>query len=646
MTADVADKAPAVEGFVQCGSCARSNCPAARYCNHCGTPLGTTPRPTRKVVSVVFGDLVGSTALQENLDPELTALVMGRYYEAMRETVREHGGRLEKFAGDGVLAVFGADRLGEDDALRATRCAASMVAALGAMSAETQRAWDIRLHMRVGVHTGELVVGEGQELVGDTMNTAARLEHAAAADEVLIGEPTRRLVRSHVVLEPIPPLTVPGKATPLPAWRLVSPEPDRRPDDVLEAQLIGRADALDRLLAALDTVAATDHPGLVTVIGAPGMGKTRLLREFVDAVAARDREECVAVVHARCEPSDTACRSMPELLRRAARTEPDLGVQAPVQATLVGTDQPLTVSDDIDRLLAEWDLSRPVVLVMDDVHQADPSLRRLVTDLVRRRGAPPVLVVAAARPQLRNLDEPMVAPTADAAVPHVIELVTLTPPESDRMVREMLGCAVLPSAFVERIVTTSEGNPLFLTEVVRMLADEQVLVRSDGHWEYRDGFDQFSVPPTVHQIVGARLERLKPDERFTLECAAVIGRVFTATELRSLVGPHQVGALEPQLRNLQVRELIEPLDPSIEPACEDQDYRFLSEVVRDVAYALLLKQTRAELHEAYSRWLLDDSDDDRHRAAAQWHSRRARLYRQQLGSGPGPARAAELSERD
>jgi predicted ATPase len=205
------------------------------------------------------------------------------------------------------------------------------------------------------------------------------------------------------------------------------------------------------------------------------------------------------------------------------------------------------------------------------------------------------------------------------------------------MVREMLGCAVLPSAFVERMVTTSEGNPLFLTELVRMLADEQVLVRPDGHWEYRDGGGHLSVPPTVHQIVGARLERLNPDERFTLECAAVIGRVFTAAALRALVGPHRAGALEPELRNLEVRELIEPLDPSIESAHEDQEYRFLSEVVRDVAYALLLKQTRAELHEAYSRWLLDDSDDDRHRAAAKWHSRRARSYRQQLGSGRVPA---------
>lgn len=574
---------------------------AARYCDHCGTQLSIASRPVRKVVSVVFGDLVGSTALQENLDPERAALVMGRYYELMRATVSEHGGRLEKFVGDGVVAVFGADRLGEDDALRATRCAAGMSAALRVMSLEAQQVWDVRLRMRIGVHTGELVVGGGQELVGDTMNTAARLEQAAAPDEILIGEATRRLVRDKVVLEPIPPLTLRGKAVPLRAWRLVSTEPERGQDDVLDARLIGRTAALDRLLTALDTVATTGQPHLVTVIGAPGMGKSRLLREFVDTVAARDRDEHIAVVHARCEPGDPGCRSIPELLRRAARA---------------GTD----------RLLPRWDLAHPVVLVMDDVHQADPALRRLVTDLVRRPTAPPVLVVAAARPQLRNLDERMVAttPAADGAQV-MIELVALTPPQSRRMVREMLGCAVLPSAFIQRMVTTSEGNPLFLTELVRMLADEQVLVRSEGRWEYRDGVGLLSVPPTVHQIVGARLERLDPDERFTLECAAVIGRVFTTAGVRALVGPHRAGALEAELHNLRVRELIAPLDPS----GEAQHHRFLSEVVRDVAYALLLKQTRAELHEAYGRWLLGGSGD--HRAAARWHSQRALSYRRQLG---------------
>lgn len=289
--ASCADTVPSARAFIECLSCGRSNRAAANYCDCCGTPLGITPRPVRKTVTVVFGDLVGSTALQENLDPEPVAVLMARYYEIMRRTVREHGGRLEKFVGDGVVAVFGADQVREDDALRATRCAASMVVAVGAIWTDRQWAWDVRLQMRVGVHTGELVVGEGRELVGDTMNTAARLEQAAAPDEVLIGEATRQLVHHQVVLEPISPLTVRGKATPLSAWRLVSPEPEPGPgpDDVAETQLIGRTDELDRLLAAVDAVAATGHPRLITVIGPPGMGKSRLLREFVDTVSARTR---------------------------------------------------------------------------------------------------------------------------------------------------------------------------------------------------------------------------------------------------------------------------------------------------------------------------------------------------------------------
>lgn len=630
---EVADGSPPGGGTVHCGACRRPNRPAARYCDQCGTPLGNAPRPTRKVVSVVFGDLVGSTSLQENLDPESAALVMGRYYEAMRATVREHGGHLEKFVGDGVVAVFGADRLGEDDALRATRCAASMLGALETISAQTQRTWGIRLLMRVGVHTGELVVGKGQELVGDTMNTAARLEQAAPVGEVLVGEATRRLVRHHVVLKPIAPLTLRGKSVPLRAWRLLSPAPGRRPDDVLEAPLIGRSGLLDRLLAALDTVIESGAPGLVTVIGAPGMGKSRLLHEFVAAVAARDGSEHIAVVHARCEPSDAGCRSMADILRRAAGPRSEPGAHTAARATSVGSHEPEAVSDEAEGLGGGWDPGRPVALVIDDVHQAEPSLRRLIGDRTRRPGPAPVLVVAAARPQLRNLDEPLVTPRADGQEAEVMELAALTPDQSHRMVRELLGRAVLPAPFVARVVATSEGNPLFLTELVRMLVDEHMIVRSAEGWVCHKCVGDLDVPPTVHQIVGARLERLTSDERFTLECAAVIGRVFTVAAVRTLVGAQRSGDLERELSNLRLRELIEPLDPS----GMDGEYRFLSDVVRDTAYALLLKQTRAELHEVYGRQLLDCSTDERHRAAARWHMQQAQSYREQLGGTPQPA---------
>jgi class 3 adenylate cyclase len=615
---------------VQCAKCARANRPSARYCDHCGSALGTAPDLTRKIVSVVFGDLVGSTSLQENLDPERAALVMGRYYEAMRATVGEHGGRLEKLVGDGVVAVFGVDRLEEDDALRATRCAASMVTALGAMSDETQRICGIRLHMRVGVHTGELVVGEGQELVGDTMNTAARLEQAAATDEVLIGESTQQLVRHHVVLERITPLALRGKSTPLPAWRLLSPEPGRHPDDVLEAPLIGRAHALEQLLDALGTVVETGQPYLVTVIGTPGTGKSRLLREFIATVANRDQQERVAVVHARCEPRATKCRTMTELLRRTTQVGPETGGEAPVQATSIGTQEPENAPDDIDRLIRDVDPGRPLVLVMDDLHRAEPTLRRLVGDLTRRSGAGPVLVVAAARPQLRNIDESLVTPTADGARLRVIELAALTSDESHRMVCELLGGTVLPTPFVDRLGQTSEGNPLFLTELVRMLVDEQVLVRSTAGWECPDDVVEVSVPPTVHQLVAARLERLSLEERFALECAAVIGEVFTVAALRALIGPRKAADLPGGLRNLLLRELIEPTDA-------DQEYRFRSEAVHDVAYESLLKQTRSDLHQAYSDWLLDGAPDDRQTSAARWHAHQARVYREQLGvDSPSP----------
>jgi class 3 adenylate cyclase len=287
------------DGLVpSCGSCGAALEAGAQFCDACGAPVAAAREPpsgTRRVVSVVFADLAGSTELQESLDAESVRRVMERFYEAMRSVVESHGGQVAKFIGDAVVAVFGARGVDEHDALRAVRAAAAMVSDLAELEDELERGWGVRLAMRTGVNTGELVIGEDQEiLVGDTMNTAARLEQAAAAGEVLVGEATWRLVHHAVELEPVPALELKGKAEAVRAWRLVSVVAraggDRAPSS---APLVGREGELERLRGALEGAIAEGACRLVSVIGSPGVGKTRLASEFAgggqDAVGQRVR---------------------------------------------------------------------------------------------------------------------------------------------------------------------------------------------------------------------------------------------------------------------------------------------------------------------------------------------------------------------
>ena len=578
-----------------CRSCGARNRPTARYCDQCGVPLDRAEdEATRRVVTVVFGDLVGSTALQENLDPETAAAVMARYYETMRRSVFRHGGRVEKLVGDGVVAVFGTRRVEEDDALRAVRCAHTMVSDLAVLGAELDRTWGVRLRMRVAVNTGEVVVAEGRELVGDTMNTAARLEQAAHPGGVLCGEATWRLVRHHVRLEPLAPLRVRGKAAPVRAWRLSSlePAPDGHPEPP-EAPLVGREDALHRLDSALETVTRLGGAGLVAVIGSPGVGKTRLLREF-----AANAAPWASVISMRCSPSGIGCRSVDEMVEQFQR-------------------------------LAEGPRGGgPGVLVLDDLHLAEKPVVDLLWQVTRAANAAPVLTVVAGRPSLRDRCEPL--SISGHGPVEVIELAALEPDDGRRLVGELLGPSVLPISMLDRMVTMSEGNPLFVTELVRMLVDDEVLIRSARGWTCPAGLEDLPVPPTIHQLVRARLERLHPAERLVLERAAVIGKVFTATGLRELMGPDRADGLDEQLRTLTRRELIEP-HPTI---ADGGVHHFRSEVIRDCAYGLLLKQVRADLHLRYGRWVSRQDADGRYAGEARRHFQLALGYRRQLRNRP------------
>jgi class 3 adenylate cyclase/ketosteroid isomerase-like protein/tetratricopeptide (TPR) repeat protein len=638
--------------------------PAARFCDACGTPVAAPAppqAPARKVVTAVFGDLVGSTALHETLDPESVRGVMARFYEVMRGVVHRWDGHLEKFLGDGVVVVFGIPSVGEDDALRAVGCGSAMVAALAALDDELHEVWGVRLRMRVGVDSGELVISGDGELVGDAMNTAARLQQSAAPGEVLIGEATWRIVRHGVQLEPVEPLVLKGKAAPTRAWRLVSAEPD--PDGTaagVETPLVGRVPELRRLHVALDDAVRTRSCRLVTVIGSPGVGKTRLAGEFAGRVGGGDGAGAAAVVRSRCEHLGEGITFLPvaELLRGAggiAETDPPEVVRARL-AALVG-DEPdaATVVTRAASLLGAaeavpaeetlWGVRRvlealarraPLVVVFDDLHWGQPLFLDLVEHLVEWVRDAPILVVALARPELRELRESLTVPGRRAGdsparrAADVIELAPLDAEQSRRLVRALVGSAELPRELLELILETAGGNPLFLGETLRMLVDDGLLTDRGkapaGGWAMQ-------VPPTISALLSARVERLRFEERAVVERAAVIGKQFHRGALAALL-PAEVGAdLGVHLDALRRKELIEPDGPS----WEDGPYRFANVLIRDAAYRGLLKQSRAELHERFADWLAAKAGDQfgtgagEHEEVIAYHLEQAHGYLRELG---------------
>src|SRR6476661_2901452 len=314
---------------VQCRHCGELNPERAKFCLECGRPMDApvaspAPRESRRVVTVVFADMVGFTTLGERLDQESLRRVMDSFYAEMRLAIEAEWGTLAKFIGDAVLAVWGTPEVREDDALRAVRAADAMRRALEGLNEDLEARWGVHVGMRTGVNTGEVVVDPTRPadlLVGDTLNVAARLEQGAADGEVLLGPDTYRLVRHDTVLEPIEPLALKGKAKPMPAWRLVdASRGDRRQTARLQAPLVGREAELAGLRAVFDDVVATRTCRMATVIGSPGLGKTRLVDEFVRSVAGT-----ATVLQGRCQATGEGITFQPvaEVLRSAAGIDDD-----------------------------------------------------------------------------------------------------------------------------------------------------------------------------------------------------------------------------------------------------------------------------------------------------------------------------------
>jgi class 3 adenylate cyclase/tetratricopeptide (TPR) repeat protein len=581
----------------------------------------------RKTVSVVFCDLADSTALGERLDPEPLRELMGRWYEEMRTAVERHGGTVEKFVGDAVMAVFGLPRAHEDDALRAVRAALDMQRAVEGLNTSLTGRDVPELRIRVGINTGEVVTGDDAAtlVTGDAVNTAKRLEQAAGGGEILIGTVTERLVRHATRLEAVSSVEAKGKSAPVEAWRvfgaIAGADSFARRSDI---PLVGRASELAVLRNELTASADGRECRLVTVIGSAGVGKTRLVSELVAEVGAH-----MTVAAGRCLPYGDGITFWPltELVRRlggeqavadAMEDEPDAALVVERLRVLGGhgAAAPEELFWAVRRLFESLARPRPLLVVLEDVHWAEPTLLDLVEHVSRWSRDTPILLLCVARPEL--LEE---RPQWEGAL---VRLEPLSAGEATQLLDALDIAGILSSALRGRVAETAQGNPLYTEQLFAMLAEEA-----------RAAAELVELPPTIQALLAARLDRLDPFEREVLERAAVIGKEFWPGAAAALgEGGETLGTT---LLALVRREFVEPAASSI-PG--EDGFRFRHALIRDAAYAGIPKRTRARLHERFAGWLeLHDGRDE----LRGYHLEQAFRYRDELGSLDDHSR--ELGER-
>jgi class 3 adenylate cyclase/tetratricopeptide (TPR) repeat protein len=632
---------------VECSSCGRENAAGARFCDACGRPLRAHPADaaSRKTVTVVFCDVTGSTALSEGLDPETLRDLLSRYFATAQSVLVRHGGTVEKFIGDAVMAVFGVPVVHEDDAVRAVRAVVELRAALERLNDEAEREHGVRIVTRTGVNTGEVIVGgagsstDQRLATGGAVNVAARLEQAAAPGEVLIGSQTYGLVRDAVVAEAVDPIEAKGMSEPVAAWRLVAVRPEvpafAQP---LRTPFVGRRAELARLTSAFETAARTGSCELATVVGTPGIGKSRLARELVGPLETRASVlvgrclaygEGISYLPLREVVSEVAGDDpRPELVRLLADVQRG-DVAARLIAGAVGgsaeAGSPEETAWAFRRLFETLASVRPLVLVVDDVHWADATLLDLLEYLAGSSSGAPILIVCLARPDLFDVRPSWAAAHRRGTL---VELEPLEPVEADSLVDALLREHDLPSRLRGRVVESAEGNPLFVEQLLAMLADDP-------------GAGEHEVPATINALLAARIDRLEPDERGALQRAAVEGRLFHRGAVASLLEHGNGSGVGPILLALARKQFVRP-DRS--RYAGDDGFRFNHVLIRDVAYSSMPKELRAALHERLASWLEGHADDlTGGEEIVGYHLEQAYRYRVELGRVDEGAR--ELAER-
>jgi predicted ATPase/class 3 adenylate cyclase len=547
-----------------CASCGQENPEDARFCNACAAPLAAAAaREMRKTVTVVFCDVTGSTALGESTDPEALRALLARYFERMKAIVEKHGGSVEKFIGDAVMAVFGVPVAHEDDALRACRSAAEMPDAFP----------EIGISGRIGINTGEVVTGTEERLAtGDAVNVAARLEQAAAPGEILVGDATLRLVRDIVEVGEERLLELKGKAEPVPAWPLlaIGGELERR----FGTPMVGRENELLRLRAVFDQAVRDRSCQLFTVLGSAGVGKSRLAAELLAGLDAR-------IVRGRCLSYGEGITYWPvvEILKELGSL-PGGDAGRPLRSLLGETDAPGSADEiawGFRKLLEQEAQVQPLVCVLDDLHWAEETLLDLVEHVADLSRDSPILLLCMARPELLELRPSWGGGKWNATT---VLLEPLNAAETEALLAEL---GEVSGELRDRIVRVAEGNPLFLEEMLALV---------------RDSGGEVEVPPTIHALLAARLDQLDVAERSVLERGSVEGRTFHRGAVVALTDGN--GPVDQRLLALVRKELVRP-DRSELPG--DDAYRFRHLLIRDAAYEALPKSTRADLHERFADWL-------------------------------------------
>ena len=584
-----------------------------------------TPTPSyemRKTVTVLFSGVDASAPKGRRLDAEARRRVMSRYFEDMRAVLERHGATVETYPGDALMAVFGVPLLHEDDALRAIRAATEMCEALPPLAEEMERAFGSRLTARVGVSTGELIAAQpddGQPLAtGEAVSVAKRLEELAGPGEILMDEETHRLVRGSVRAEGAGPQTSRSGES-LTALRVVEMRP-RVPGRAIRFQspIVGRDRELETLASVFSAAVGDRRCHLVTVLGDAGVGKSRLVQEFVgglgdDRTVLRGR--CLSygegitywpLAEAVSELTGagghgTAEQSVPVIAEQlAGEPKAHLIVAGVAEALGLGGSKGGTSEKifwSVRRLFEAVARRRPLVVVFDDLQWAEPTFLDLIEHVTELSHDAPIMVLCMARPELLD-DRPGWGGGKRNATSILLE--ALSEDETRQLVGNVLSDATVPDEAATRIAEATEGNPLFAEELIAMLIDEGLLCREGGHWRASDQLADLPVPPTIQALLASRLEALPDDERALLARASVEGVIFHRGALDELAPAPLEPVVERGLTALVRRDLIRPDRAGF---ADDEAFRFRHILIRDAAYGSLSKEVRADLHQRFAAWL-------------------------------------------